>query len=217
VRLLGICLVLAGCSAGGVPIVEPLPEVPSVAGTANQRSAEGEFVTVATVLRDAVKLAFGSMLRVPPGDVTPETKGTVYPAKKGSLTVAGRAEVPAPDDETLLLSLTMDNYLPQLYSGVEANNVYPLDTAGLSELPLLKLVMTGLPAQPNDGFGELDGTYDGHLNVVSGPLKGDIELHLTLLSLMQTDADGKMTWLGLRVVGLMFAPAYGAYTNDIHF
>src|SRR3569833_3553077 len=102
-RLFACALVVCGCSATGVPIVEPEHVTPLA--TAIPLS---ESVAIAWSITDVVRAAKSSLLHAPPGAIATQLESG------GNMTIAGTATQPADRAETLTLTIAYDGYKPKI-------------------------------------------------------------------------------------------------------
>lgn len=198
--LLACALVLCGCSATGVPIVEP-EQVTSLATAVPQSELEA----IAWSLGDVVVAATNDWLSVPPGAV--EANVTAG----GTMTIAGTVSEPAGQAHTLTLTIVYDGYQPKISAAVPFTDWrISTTTAASATIELTEEPMA------TKAIGFVDGTFDGTVElarVSPSDLVDEVDARLVLDGQLMRDATGKTFLYGLWVSGVIRSSDGGAYYN----
>ena len=195
-----VLLVVAGCSAAGVPIAEP-EEVTPLATAIPQSELEA----IAFSIRDVVNAAATSLLRAPPGAVT------VQLSSSGTLTVEGAAAQPGDAEESFSLTLAYDGYRPKINAAVPYTD-WALSSA---ERPALTLAFTNEPLALHDPVGFIDGTFTGAVTLATAKSADPVDARLDIRGQLTGSTGDSGVWQLLHVSGVIYSPAFGYYYNDV--
>jgi len=200
-RLFACALVVCGCSAAGVPIVEPEQVTPLA--TAFPLS---ESVAIAWSITDAVRAAQRSLLHAPPGAIAAQL------VSGGNMTIAGTATQPADRAETLTLTIAYDGYKPKITAAV----MYTDWTLSSATAPTSTIAFSNEPLAP-DELGAIDGTFDGTIELAQSQEAGpgdDVDARLVFHGPLSLDEAGVTKVSTLLVSGVIYSPTFGYYYND---
>jgi len=200
-KLFACALVVCGCSATGVPIVEPEHVTPLA--TAIPLS---ESVAIAWSITDVVRAAKSSLLHAPPGAIATQL------VSGGNITIAGTATQPADRAETLTLTIAYDGYKPKINVAV----MYTDWTISSATAPTSTIAFSNEPLAPGE-IGDIDGTFDGTIQLAQGEETGpgdDVDARLVFHGYMSPDDPGMTKVSTLAVSGIIYSPAFGYYYND---
>lgn len=200
-RLFACALVVCGCSATGVPIVEP-EHVTSLATAVPQSELEA----IAWSLGDVIVAATSDWLSAPPGAVEANL------ASGGTMSIDGTLSQPADQAHSLRLTIAYDGYQPKISAAVPFTDWRISSTTAASAT----IDFTEEPLATKQ-IGFINGTFAGTVElarVAQSDLVDEVEARLVLDGQLMRSATGKTFLYGLWVTGVIRSSDGGAYYNQ---